>query len=241
MPASIFARPLTRSKLSGEIENILLKGIIEGRLKSGDKLPAERDLAHELDVNRSTVRAALGKLESLDLVEIRHGDGVYVKDYLRSRSMELTRAMIRLDEQRRDKIISNALAFRTIIGPEMARLAARNRTDDHLLALHEVIWKDRGLSVLEQDIQVHHIIALASDNMLYLVLLNYFNKFVEEYGFLYFDDQKNRERSSKFHEDIFRAISSRDEKKAKKVMADVLKYAEDVVAQRLSLGGKKKE
>ncbi|MRR35577.1 FadR family transcriptional regulator [bacterium] len=236
MPASIFARPLTRSKLSGEIENILLKGIIGGRLKSGDKLPAERDLAHELDVNRSTVRAALGKLESLDLIEIRHGDGVYVKDHLRSRSLELTRSMIRLDEQLRDKIISNALEFRTIIGPEMARLAARNRTDEHLLLLHEVIWKKPELTVLERDIEVHHIIALASDNILYLVLLNYFNKFVEEYGFLYFDHQKNCERSTRFHEDIFRAITDHDEKRAVKIMAEVLKYAEDAVAETLNAG-----
>ncbi len=236
MPASIFAKSLTRSKLSGEVESILLKEIIEGRLKPGEKLPAERELARELDVNRSTVRAALGKLESLDLIEIRHGDGVYVKDYLKSRSLELTREMIRLDGQQRGKIISNALAFRTIIGPEMARLAARNRTDEHLLSLHEVIWKKPELTVLERDIQVHHIIALASGNILYLMLLNFFNKFVEEYGFLYFDVSKNCERSTRFHEDIFRAIGSRDEKKAVKIMAEVLKYAEDAVEETLNAG-----
>jgi fatty acid metabolism transcriptional regulator FadR len=235
MAISIFSRPLTRSKLSGEIEDILLKGIIKGQIPMGEKLPTERDLARDLNVNRSTVRAALGKLESLDLVEIRHGDGVYVKDYLKSSNLELIRLLIRLDEQQRDSVISTLLTFRTIIGPEMAFLAARNRTDEHLRSLEEVIGEDEGLSILERDILVHHIIALASSNILYLILLNFFNKFVIEYGYLYFNDPKNVERSRRFHEEIFQAIKAGNARKARKIMEDVLKYAEDAVVDRLNV------
>ncbi len=232
MATLTFARPLTRSKLSEEIENILLKGIITGELRAGEKLPAERDLAHELDVNRSTVRAGLSKLESLDLIEIRHGDGVYVKDFRESGNLELIRAMVRIDEQQRDSIIATLLEFRTIIGPQMASLAAVNRTDEHLANLEEVI-KDKELSVLEKDIKVHHIIALASANTLYLFLLNFFNKFMTEFGHLYFDCPKNRERSVRFHEDIYQALRKQDAGKAAKIMGDVMKYSEDVVIANL--------
>ena len=234
MAVSIFARPVTRSKLSGEIENILLKGIIKGQLRIGEKLPPERELAKDLDVNRSTVRTALSKLESLDLIEIRHGDGLYVKDYLKSGNLELILAMIRLDEEQRDHIIATLLEFRTITGPDMAALAAKNRTVEHLGMLKEVI-ENRELSVLEKDVEVHHIIALASMNILYLVLLNFFNKFVYDYGHLYFNDPENQKRSLKFHQDIHAAVLAGDEKKARKVMADVLAFAEDEVAQELSI------
>ncbi|HQI02048.1 MAG TPA: GntR family transcriptional regulator [Deltaproteobacteria bacterium] len=236
MAVSLFARPLMRSRLSGEIENILLKGIIRGQLRIGEKLPAEREIARDLEVNRSTVRAALSKLESLDLVEIRQGDGIYVKDYLKSGSLELIRALIRLDEQQRDTIISTLLEFRSMISPDMAALAARYRTDEHLAALEQVIWKSDGLSIVERDIEVHHIIGLASPNILYLILLNFSNKFMLEYGYLYFDEPKNVERSQRFHEDIYRAIRDRDDRKARKIMEDVMKYAEDAVVEKFRIG-----
>ena len=73
MTAKIFARPIIRTKLYEEIENVLLASIIRGEITVGEKLPTERLLAKNLNVNRSTIREALSKLESLDLVEIRHG------------------------------------------------------------------------------------------------------------------------------------------------------------------------
>ncbi|HNR51462.1 MAG: Fatty acid metabolism regulator protein [Deltaproteobacteria bacterium ADurb.BinA179] len=238
MTALMLTRPLLRSRLSGEIENILLKGIIKGQLAVGEKLPTERELARDLVVNRSTVREALGRLESLDLVEIRHGDGVYVKNYLESGNLELIRAMIRLDDRQRDDIIAALLEFRTIIGPEMAFRAAENRTEEHLVSLEEVIWKNEDLSILEKDIRVHHIIALAGANVLYLTLLNFFNKFVVEYGYLYFNDQENVKRSQRFHEEIYHAIRDRNAGLARKIMKDVLLYAQNVVVDTLQIGKK---
>jgi len=74
-----FAGPLTRSRLHEEIVTVIQKQIMSGRIAAGDKLPTERELAENFQVNRATVREALRKLENLDLVEIRHGDGLYVK------------------------------------------------------------------------------------------------------------------------------------------------------------------
>src|SRR3989337_589111 len=51
----------------------------EGRLKSGDRLPPERDLAEKFVVSRTSVREALRTLESLGLVEIRPGEGTFVR------------------------------------------------------------------------------------------------------------------------------------------------------------------
>ena len=126
--------------------------------------------------------------------------------------------MIRLDERQRDDIIEALLEFRSIIGPEMAFRAAKNRTDDHIQALEEVIWKNREPSTLEKDIRVHHIIGLASANILYLTLLNFFNKFVIEYGHLYFNDEENVKRSERFHEEIYQAIKKGNAGLARKIM-----------------------
>lgn len=233
MSALVLTRPLMRSRLSEEVEKVLLESIIAGRIAVGEKLPAERDLARSLEVNRSTVREALGRLESLDLVEIRHGDGVYVKSHLESGSLDLVRAMIRLDTKRRDEIIPCLLEFRTIVGPDMASRAAMYRTGEQLSAMEEVIRHDNGLEVMEKDIRMHHLIALASRNVLYLTLLNFFNKFVSEYGYLYFNDQANSDRSQRFHHEIYLAIEKQDPGLAHEIMRDVLAYAQNAVAEKL--------
>ena len=76
------------------VSRSLERAIANGEPPIGEKLPTERELAENLGVNRSTVREAVGKLESLELVEIRHGSGVFVRDYLESGSLDLLRGLL---------------------------------------------------------------------------------------------------------------------------------------------------
>src|SRR5262245_25225671 len=61
-----------------DVTRRLEKSILSGDLAVGDYLPAERVLCAQLDVSRSVVREALGRLASLGLVESRHGSGTRV-------------------------------------------------------------------------------------------------------------------------------------------------------------------
>lgn len=56
------------------------KYIADNRLKAGDRLPTERDLAEQLEVSRPVIREALGILEGLGLIVKRQGKGIYLKD-----------------------------------------------------------------------------------------------------------------------------------------------------------------
>jgi len=71
---------------------------MNGTITPSSKLPPEREMAETFSVNRATVREALRKLENLDLVEIRHGDGLYVKNYLESGNFDLIKAALNLDK-----------------------------------------------------------------------------------------------------------------------------------------------
>ncbi|MCL4491790.1 MAG: GntR family transcriptional regulator, partial [Nitrospirae bacterium] len=56
-----------------------IRALIEkGKLKRGDQLPTERELADTFKVSRTTVREAIRTLESMRLVQSRQGDGTYV-------------------------------------------------------------------------------------------------------------------------------------------------------------------
>jgi Transcriptional regulators len=54
------------------------RGIREGAHQPGSRLPPERDLAEQFSVSRPTIREAMIALEIRQLVEVRHGSGVYV-------------------------------------------------------------------------------------------------------------------------------------------------------------------
>src|SRR5438046_9612667 len=72
--------PIKSTRIYQEIVRQVKAMIAEGRLKSGDQLPPERDLAEKFVVSRTSVREALRALESLGLIEIRPGEGTFVRE-----------------------------------------------------------------------------------------------------------------------------------------------------------------
>ncbi len=233
----VFSQPLTRSRLHEEIVTIIQKQIMNGTITPGSKLPPEREMAETFSVNRATVREALRKLENLDLVEIRHGDGLYVKNYLESGNFDLIKAALNLDKG--TEIILNILEARSYVVPQMAYMAAQRRTSTDLEDLQQVI-SNEDLSMLERDIKIHQLIARSTHNLLYTIFLNFFNQIFRDYGYLYFDNKKNVERSRKFHQEIYEAIKKKQAGAARRIMQEVLLYAEEAVKKSLT-GKQKKE
>lgn len=75
-------RKITQPKLADAIVAELEQMILEGSLKSGQKLPPERALAIEFQVSRPSLREAIQRLEAKGLVYRRQGDGTFVKQGL---------------------------------------------------------------------------------------------------------------------------------------------------------------
>ena len=229
--SAVFARPITHSRLHEEIVTIIQKQIMNGTIIPGTKLPPEREMAETFNVNRTTLREALRKLENLELLEIRHGDGVYAKNFLESGNLDLIKAAVSMDED--NVTLFNVLEARRFVVPGMAYLAAQRRTTADLDELEQVIFH-QDLTMLERDIKVHQMIARATHNMLCTIFLNFFNQLFREYGYLYFDDERNIEYSRTFHREIFEAISNQQAEVARCVMQDVLLYAEQAVKAYLT-------
>jgi GntR family transcriptional repressor for pyruvate dehydrogenase complex len=75
-------KPVKQAKLSDIILARLETMILEGSIKPGQKLPAERELAKQFDVSRPSLREAIQKLEAKNLVTRRQGGGTYVSDQI---------------------------------------------------------------------------------------------------------------------------------------------------------------
>jgi len=233
MPASKPNEKINRSRLHEEIVTMIQSQILRGEIAPGAKLPTERDLAEQLDVNRSTVREALRKLESQELLDIRHGDGVYARDFTDSGSLDLIKAIIYVNDEIDAKVLEDLLVFRRIFVPDMAAIAATERTDAELENLTRIVNETPELSVLERDLSLHRAIAKATHNLIYIIMLNFFNKLFCDFGYLYFDDAQNQERSSRFHQEVLAAIVSGDAQTSRAIMDEVLAYAETRIIESI--------
>ncbi len=215
---------LQKNTLREQIVTLLAKKIINNAIQPGDKLPSERDIAADLDVNRATVREALKKLETLGLIEIRHGEGIFVNDYRSSGNLELFRMMIYLNDTIPLSILQDVLEMRKIIVPEMAARAVQECSVSDLEEFTLIINEQED--ILEKDLAVHHFIAKTSNNMLYIFILHFFNQIFRDFGYLYFENPDNRKRSEQFHQQLYKAFQDKKAEKAFSITRDVLEYTE---------------
>ena len=102
--------------------------ILDGSFAPGDRLPAERELASQLRVNRSSVREALKKLEQLRLVDIQRGSGTRVRATEHA-SFELVCTMLFPAGPANVHWIRELLELREVLSPGVLRLGLARATD----------------------------------------------------------------------------------------------------------------
>src|SRR5205085_10254643 len=73
--------PATRALVSDQVFRVLVEALLSGRYQPGEKLPTQRTLAADLGVTMGSLREALKRLEQMDLIEVRHGDAMRVRDW----------------------------------------------------------------------------------------------------------------------------------------------------------------
>jgi len=236
-PRALTLNPVSKNRLHEAIAEQIQRKILKGDLKTGDKLPTERELALELNVNRATVREALKKLEALDLLRINHGDGIYVKNYLESGNLEILKSMIYLEPVIPAVLMGHLLEIRRILVPEMCAAAALRRSEKDIAAMSGIISPETGLDISERDLRLHQAIALAGGNTVYVFVLNFFNQAFRDFGGIYFSNEENVRVSEKFHNEIVRSVADGDAFLSRALVADVLKYTEERIMEAYSGAG----
>src|SRR5437879_2415867 len=157
--------PIKSTRIYQEIVRQVKAMIAEGRLKSGDQLPPERDLAEKFVVSRTSVREALRALESLGLVEIRPGEGTFVREV----SVESLIEPLALVMASQREAIGELFEARQMIEPALAALAARRATPEELHEMERILEEQAkevaaGRTGLAQDSDLHSVIGAAAHN-----------------------------------------------------------------------------
>ena len=127
---------IRRERLDEQIVRVLVDAVIEGRWPAGTTLPPERELADQLEVNRTSLRQALARLEQMGLIITRQGSGNVVQDPAALTAPEVVRAMMR---QLGSDLFSEILEVRTGLGSLIGRLAAERAEPHELASLRQAL------------------------------------------------------------------------------------------------------
>jgi len=122
-------------RIDGAVDHIK-QLITEGRLRPGDKLPVEKELADLLGVSRNSVREAVRTLTAIRVLQTRQGDGTYVTSLRPELLLDTLNFVADLHQ---DATVLDFLAVRRLLEPEATALAASRIEDADLAELSRLL------------------------------------------------------------------------------------------------------
>jgi DNA-binding FadR family transcriptional regulator len=194
--------------LVAEAIDILRSKVNDGTWKFGDRIPPEAVLAEQLGIGRNTLRQAIGVLSQSELLEVRQGDGTYVR-----RSVDPAETMEKLNAS----VLKDQLELHRVLEGEAARFAALRRTDEDLDALRALLTA-RGEHAENGDSEKFYVndkafhlrIAEASHNGALLELYRYFSSSSEARMRAMAQREAVPEMDFAAHEALLQAIEQRN-------------------------------
>jgi len=242
---SVELQPLATQSRADSVAERLRTLILTGAYPAGSRLPNERDLSESLGVNRGSVREALKRLEFLELIDVRHGQGSFVRDVSESAAPQLIEALLSDRRSITRELLRQILEFRRHVVLHVVALAAENRTADQLERARTLIAREGESGTdpavaLEIDVEMNALLGEATGNLMYQLLSNLFTRLLRRLGPIYYNEQRDHTRSLRTHRELLRALESRDAEACHRILEVMLRYSEDAIlaeAERLEAAG----
>jgi DNA-binding FadR family transcriptional regulator len=180
---------IQRSLVSDQVFRLLCDQILSGAYAPGEKLPTQRALAAELEVNMASVREAVKRLEQLRLVDVRHGDAMRVRDWRADGGLDVVAHVLFRAGGLDRTTLESLLEARRLMLAEAARLAAERRSAAQAERLNELAERiaqtDDPAAVQALDWEVMAEIVEASGNVVFALILNSIRQLYLEHADLF--------------------------------------------------------
>lgn len=223
---------IEKRRVTDQVFDILKEYIVQGRLKPGEKIPSETELCSMLGVSRPSVNAAINRLRAMGLIEVRVGDGSYVRHFSTSEYIENYAEFI-VDNQNLNEI----LEIRRALEIESVVLAVSRATEQDLEELRDLC--DRLLDAKRQkdyqsaiacDYEFHLRICEYSKNryfpMVYKLIGSLLYKQIEMFATVVY--KREEEKGLDVEDDhlrLYRALKTRNVELCRKILLDQTDYA----------------
>jgi GntR family transcriptional repressor for pyruvate dehydrogenase complex len=156
--------PIKREPIATQVARRLVEFILSGQVEPGTRMPSERALAEAFGVGRSAMREALKALSLIGLVEVRQGDGTYLRKADSALLPELIEWGLLLGEQRTMDLVEARQEIEIVI----AGLAAKRRTEADIAELRVLLDRMRDArgvdAFVDADVAFHLRLAEATNN-----------------------------------------------------------------------------
>jgi GntR family transcriptional regulator, transcriptional repressor for pyruvate dehydrogenase complex len=212
--------PISRPSITDEIVNRLIRLILDERLRPGDRLPTEHELASQMAVGRSSLREAIKTLRAIGVVDVVNGNGMFVGGGGASLgSKPLSWGLLMRDGGPRELIDA-----RRLVEAELASLAAQRASAEEIAAMGRLAMTRAAPLDAEGHsraaVEFHLAVARAARN----TVLSYFMEGLQHIlrawiTNTYEADPQETVRVPDEHVPIYEAIRARDAGRAREAMA----------------------
>ena len=221
---------VTRDSLADTLARRIRAMIQSGEYTEGDRLPAILEMARRFGVGPPTVREALKKLETLGVVDVRHGSGVYVA----SRRELLVLARPQLSGTADESVLLDLVDARVPLEVAATRAAALHASREEIDAMRHLLDSAAGSvddhRLLAVDAAFHRQLAAASGNTIIAQMLDALRDLFTGEGRVVRWEPVMRDADSRSHRLILDAVERRDADAAADVMRAHLASVREAVA-----------
>jgi GntR family negative regulator for fad regulon and positive regulator of fabA len=188
---------------AGFAEQYIVESIWNGGFPPGSILPAERELSELIGVTRTTLREVLQRLARDGWLTIKHGKPTKVNNFWESSGLNILETLAQLDQEGIPDLVDNLLSARTNISAIYVRGAIKNNPEKTIKLLESYAdIEDTGEAFAEFDYKLNKALVSASDNSIYLLILNGFSGLYSRISRLYFAHPKGREISRTYYQKL---------------------------------------
>jgi GntR family transcriptional repressor for pyruvate dehydrogenase complex len=223
-------KALNTARLSEQIVEQIETLIVSGQLKSGDRLPAERDLCERFGVSRTVIREATRSLQEKGLVAIRPGVGTFIYDGMSGIMRQSLERMVLIDKQQG---LENLIQVREMLEPAIAAIAAHKAEPADIAALLAAIkTMDESMHDVEAfvaaDHEFHLALAHATKNQLIVYLIDSIvDSLTQQRRRTFLGGKGGPMRGQEYHKRICAAIRAHDGDLARALMLEHLQQVRD--------------
>ncbi len=211
------------SVVGGRVAEYVLGLIEAGRLKPGDRLPPERDLADQVGVSRASLRSGIRSLQAMGVMNARQGSGTYIV----AGPPRLGEGPLRFLAALHGFTPDQMFEARAMLEVGASGLAAANAGPEHVTTMADEVTAmfasiDDPHQYLLHDVQFHRAVAAASGNPVLATLIDTLSQLVFEIRRQSVALSTDLRESAEMHRLIYRAIRARDVERARREMGEHL-------------------
>lgn len=208
-----------RRRLYEDIVQQLHALISQGVLQHGNRLPAERLLAEQFGVSRSSVREAIRSLELQGLVVSKRGAGTFIN----TENLESVVALLASTLSSGSESLKDIFEVRHLLEPQIAAVAAQRADDQDMRRLDEILEEqgqqiEGGLTGVDADTAFHFALASATHNSALVKVVSAVEDILRISRDQSLQEPGRPQRSLSSHRHILEKIQARDSEGAREAM-----------------------